>query len=384
MKRKFLPVFCCLLAFVSALVVPVSEARADSYFPNTPIEFHYLRSALFSQLDLTTGNNDYFQNDNWKYYYWCDFTPQYSAEYTVTVTTKKKMKTELYDADENFISASYSPDEKNEDNRFVFSHTAYLEKGKTYYYKFAFTNGYFNSCGPFNIKMVSGGAAEIPSDDNLHLYVNGSKNQQVYELSEFSTERLLDDLSMKVVYADGKLYTWERKATIVAYLNGCDILLDLSDCNETVGVHTVVAHFMGYTTSATFEIVDCIHTYSESALAPGWLTPAGTVFTCSKCGYSCTGDYTQTGAEIYSDFMSHLNSTSESGDFDPVYDLDSDGTVNVRDYKLLLNIYNEAWKEMESRLNSNDGDANYDPVYDLNADGVINIRDFSALSKTKP
>lgn len=384
MKRKIVPLICCFLVFVTVLIPADLNAKAESFFPNTPIEFHYLKNALFSQMDLTTGNNDYFQNDNWKYYYWCDFTPQYSAEYTVTVTTKKKMKTELYDAQENLICASYSPDEKNEDNRFVFSHTAYLEKGKTYYYKFAFTNGYFNSCGQFNIKMISGGAAEIPSDDNLHLFVNGTKERQVYELDEFTTERLLNDLSFKVVYADGKLYTWERTATVIPYLNGCDILLDLSDCEETVGYHTVTAHFMGYTTTATFEIVDCIHSYTESPLEPGWLTPAGTVYTCTKCGYSCTGNYTETGAQIYSDFMSHLNSSSTDSDFDAVYDMDADSVVSVRDYRLLINIYNVAANEMEKRMNSCAGDADYDPVYDLNSDGVINVRDFSALRKTKP
>ena len=50
----------------------------------------------------------------------------------------------------------------------------------------------------------------------------------------------------------------------------------------------------------------------------------------------------------------------------------------------LINIYNAAANEMEKRMNSCAGDADYDPVYDLNSDGVINVRDFSALRKTKP
>ena len=174
--KKRLAVLTALLFLLTTAVLPYGiTASAASYFPTTPIEYDGLYLALFSQLDLTTGTSDFFHGDNWKYYYRCSFTPQYSAEYTVTVSSRKKMKTELYDAQDNLLSASYAPAEINEDLRYIYSHTAYLEKGVTYYYEFAYTNGYYDSSGPFSVWMTSTPSDAVPNSDYLHLYVKGSK-----------------------------------------------------------------------------------------------------------------------------------------------------------------------------------------------------------------
>lgn len=384
MKKRFAALLAALTVITAVILPGGLYARAANYFPTTPIEFENLYVALFSQITLTTGNNNYFQNDNWKYYYRCSFTPQYSAEYTVTVSTKKKMKTELYDSEGHFISASYAPDDKNEEYRYIFSHTAFLEKGETYYYEFAYTNGYFNSCGPFIVSMTSTPAEEIPQDDYLHLYVKGKKSGSVYELSSYSVQQLMLDMSMKAVYSDGKLYEWNGTDTVIPYLNGCDIILDLSDCAETVGTHTVTAHFMGRKVTAQFEIVECIHTYTSSLQKPKWLECGCTVYTCSKCGKSYESDYTDEGAQLYSDFFDYFNTCKTDDDYSAAMDINNDGYINSRDYTAIVMLMSDAEENMHAGFNSKCGEDDYNPDYDMNSDGYINSRDIVELRRTKP
>lgn len=385
MKKRLAVLFAVLTVLTSVVLPCGMNAVAANYFPTTPIEFENLNLALFSQLDLTTGTNNFNQNDNWKYYYRCSFTPQYSAAYTVTVSSRKKMKTELYDAAGSLVSASYAPEELNAENRYVFSNTAYLEKGKTYFYEFSYTSGYFNSCGPFSVWMTSTAAEEIPQDDYLHLYVNGEKQGAVYELSSFSPQQLLQDLSMKVVYANGKLYEWKGSESLIPYLNGCDIILDLSDCAAELGVHTVTAHYMGREVTAQFEIVNCIHRYeTESVTAPTWLEPGYTVYRCSKCSGSVTGDFTNTVAQSSGDFFDLYNTCETDENYQAENDLNHDGYINARDYSMMLKMYQQAEKAMLSAYNAKRGDSDYVSVLDMNADGYINARDISMLSRTMP
>lgn len=385
MKKKF-AVLMALLLIVTGVILPCGvSAVAATYFPTTPIEYDQISTALFSRLDLTTGSNNFHENDNWKYYYRCSFTPQYSADYTVKISAKKKMKTELYDAQDNLLSSSYAPDEPNNGLYYEFSNTYYLEKGKTYYYEFAFTNGYFNSCGPFSVYMTSSPAAEIPSDDYLHLYVNGKKSGSVYELDSYSPQQLISDMSMRAVYSDGKLYEWNGKDTVIPYLNGCDIILDLSDCAAQTGVHTVRAHFMGREVTASFEIVDCIHSYvASSKQEASWLQQGCTVYTCTKCSESISADIIPRGADVYADFFDYFNASSTDDDYNEIYDVNSDGHINTRDYVLIRKMKQEAENGMLSAFNKRQGQQGYDSVYDLNSDGVINARDVAELNKTLP
>lgn len=384
MKRK-LTVLLAILTMLTAVVLPRGiTALANSYFPTTPIEFENLNLALFSQLDLTTGLNNFGNNDNWKYYYRCSFTPQYSAEYTVTVSSRKKMKTELYDSSGNLLSASYAPEVINDEMRYVFSNTEYLEKGETYYYEFAFTNGYINSCGPFSVWMTSTPSSEIPQDDYLHLYVDSKKSGTVYELSSYSPQQLISDLSLKAVFEDGKLYEWKGSQTQIPYLNGCDIILDLSDCTAETGLHTVKAHYMGYEVTAQFEIVNCIHNYTAEYYKPEWLIPGYTVYTCTKCADSFTGDFTETGAELHRNFFEHFNASKKDSDFNAADDINGDGYINARDFSKIARMYYAAQNSMLSSFNSKRGDSDYDPYLDMNSDGYINARDYSALYRTMP
>lgn len=382
MKRKF-AVLLAVLTVLTAVVIPGGiNAVAANYFPTTPIEFENLDLALFSQLDLTTGTNNYNQNDNWKYYYRCSFTPQYSAEYTVTVSSRKKMKTELYDSAGGMISASYAPEDINDEFRYVYSHTEYLEKGETYYYVFAYTNGYYNSCGPFSVWMTSTAAEEIPQDDYLHLYVGGKSKGMVYELSSFNPQQLLLDLSMRVVFADGKLYEWKGADSLIPYLNGCDIILDLSDCTAEIGIHTVTAHYMGRAVTAQFEIVECIHSYTAAVYEPDWLEPGYTVYTCQKCSESVTADFTETASQLHSDFFKDYNTCKYDPDFNAVNDVNGDGYINVRDFSEIMKMFYETRERMLSAYNAKRGDEEYDPYLDMNSDGYINVRDISALNRT--
>lgn len=384
MKKK-IAVLTALLMLFTVIILPCSSAFAAKYYPTTPIEYDKLSTALFSQLDLTTGNNNYHQNDNWKYYYRCSFTPQYSADYTVKVSSKKKMKTELYDAEGNLLSSSFAPDNANNGLYYEYSNTYYLEKGKTYFYEFAFTNGYFNSCGPFSIMMTSSPSSEIPSDDYLHLYINGKKSGSVYELDSYTPQQLIYDMSMRAVYSDGKLYEWNGKDTAIPYLNGCDIVLDLSDCSPQTGIHKVTAHFMGRKVTASFEIVDCIHSYViTSQQQASWLEQGCTVYTCNKCSESVSADIVPKGADLYADFFDCFNASSTDAGFNETYDVNSDGYINTRDYVLIKKMAAEAKNGILSSFNKQNGEQGYEPLYDLNSDGIINSRDVSALNRTLP
>lgn len=385
MKKKF-ALLMALLMLVTGIILPCSvSAFAATYFPTTPIEYDKLSTALFSRIDLTTGTNNYHENDNWKYYYRCSFTPQYSADYTVTVSSRKKMKTELYDADDNLLSSSYAPYKANNGLYYEFSNTYYLEKGKTYYYEFAFTNGYFNSCGPFSVMMTSSPAAEIPSDDYLHLYVNGKKSGSVYELDSYSPQQLISDMSLRAVYSDGRLYEWKGEDTVIPYLNGCDIILDLSDCAAETGTHTVTVHFMGREVNAEFEIVDCIHNYvMTSQQQSSWLQQGCTVYTCIKCSESMSADIIPKGADAYTDFFDCFNLSSTDAGFNETYDVNSDGHINSRDYVLIKKMAENAKQGIYSAFNKRKGEQGYNPLYDINSDGIVNSRDVSALNRTLP
>lgn len=382
MKRK--KVFTALTALLLSAVLMLSGffsayAVSFDFTPNTPKEYHDLPSALFSMRSLSTGNNDYYTNDNWKYYYWCDFCPQYSADYTLTVSSIRKMKIELYDADNNLLASAFSPETYDEEYRYVFSLTYPMEQGVTYYYKIAFTGGNFNSCGTFFIYFESTGGPLVESDDNLHLYVNGSKNRTVFEKSTYTWLGFLESLSMKVVYKDGKLYQWTEVDNGYFTLNGCDILFNFSDCEDNVGTHKVFVHYMGYYAEATYQIVDCIHTYEEAFAQPEWLEPGQIQMVCSKCGDVIVEDYTPTGYELSTEFMSRLNSVDGDGVYESYADLDNNGIINIRDYKFLSDMYATALEGVFIHFNEKDTEEAFEGKYDINNDGVINIRDYSLL-----
>lgn len=380
--KKLICVIVAVAICVATMVSGILTARAQSYLPTTPIEYHNLSSYLFSNVTLTTGDNDFNLNDNWKYYYWCDFTPQYSADYTVTVTTSRMMKTELYDSQNNLLSSSNSED-KNENYKYVFSNTYFLEKGETYYYKFAFTGGFFNSCGSFNVKFESAGSPELQSDDHVHLYINDKTWGQKYELSQYTDNGLLDDLSLKVVYPDGTLRVWERDKTVFPYLDGCDIILDLSDCKTEVGVYTVTAYYKGYKSTASFEIVECAHEYEQVATNLNWLKTGEVVYKCSKCGEEYTAKEAPSAFDMYKDFENQINLTQGDNNYNHFYDVDNNGVVNMRDCTLLLEYYYNAEEQIFFCINSSEGDGIYKSELDFDSNGVINIRDFTMLVESK-
>ena len=66
MKKRLAVLFAVLTVLTSVVLPCGMNAAAANYFPTTPIEFENLNLALFSQLDLTTGTNNFNQNDNWK------------------------------------------------------------------------------------------------------------------------------------------------------------------------------------------------------------------------------------------------------------------------------------------------------------------------------
>lgn len=384
MKKKWISLICVL----SALCILISGAficyaNTGPYLPTTPL-YDTLNNMLFTLgRTFTTGNNNYFQNDNYKYYYWCDFTPQYGADYTVTVTTPKRMKIELYDSDNNFISRVDAPEEKDENNKFVFSLTHRLEERETYYYKFAYTNGYFNSCGPFFVQLSSGGGDLIPNDEYLHLFIDGMRNGKVYDMYNYSQNLMISQLSFKAVHKDGRLHTWSFEESGIFYLDGCDILMNLGDCQKTVGKHTLEVHYMGYKTAATFIIVECLHEYEESSIFPTWLEKGCTKYVCKKCGDSYFADYYENGQGMCSEFIGKLNSISGDDNYDVHYDLNKDGIINARDYKFLLDMYENANRELKERLNTSLDDEAYLSVYDMDNDGVINDTDYTMLLNSK-
>lgn len=343
MKKK-------ILAVITAAVIAVSmftgisafyAASSFDYTPNTPIEFHDMNKIMFMETSFSTKKSPQLPafTDDWKYYYWCDFMPQYTADYTVDVGSQFRMKCEIYDADNNLIAVENSNPEKGEDRYYHFTLTHRLTERNQYYYKFAFTEGNFDTVGRFLVLFTSNGSDKVPDADWLHLYINGSSTAYTYELEEYSVQKLFQDLEFIVVYKNGKFSKWVSRETPMMALDGVDILLNSSDCTKTVGKHTLIAHYLGYEVKATFNIVECIHKYKLENIEYPQLKTAGCYhYKCEKCGDEKT-EYTLTAEELRPLVEKSLNTKYGDSNYDKTADINQDGAVNARDVAIILKAY---------------------------------------------
>lgn len=380
MKKATRAALALLLAVLLAAGASLI-ALAQDYTPDTPINYSSIDSALFKSVTLTTGTNPYGTNDNWKYYYRCNFTPQYSADYSCTMESIHPVGVDIYDSEESLLASDICKT-LGENRRYSATATYYLEKGKTYYFKLYFTGGHYDSCGKFDVSLKSGGSPDFPGAENLTLYVGDSIFQTVYELSEYSYQTLFYDLSLLAVFADGSFFKWQNSTSASLSIRGVDIILDMSDCTATLGKHTVRINYMGYEATASYTIVECVHNFGSSFVKPTWLTAAHNCYECTKCGYCYEDGYTLTAREIYAGFTKYYSATEN--EYFRFADMNDDGSVNLRDYSLLRSLYTVAKKDYFSHFGSAKGGDNYSAEFDVNSDGVINMRDYSLLIQSKP
>ena len=80
---------------------------ALDFTPDRPIEFHDMNKCLFREREFNTklSSQHPAYTDDWRNFFWCDFKPQYAADYSFDIKSKFKMKCEIYDADNNMLSA---------------------------------------------------------------------------------------------------------------------------------------------------------------------------------------------------------------------------------------------------------------------------------------
>ncbi len=383
MKKARLAGAMAVVMLICAVFGFSFNALAQDFTPTTPIEYHDIGNALFRSTSLSTGSNPYNFNDNWKYYYWCDFTPQYSAEYSASIDAIRPIGVEIYDAEGNLLNAD--EDHDYGDEKWYYANAgAFLEKGETYYFRLFFCGGHYDSCGKFNIILESKGSPDFPSAENLNLYVGGSQFQTQYELAEYSYQRVFYDISLLLVFADGSFFKWENSPDVSLSVRGVDIILDMSDCAATVGTHKVTIHYMGYEATASFEIVKCFHEYDASEVKPTWLSPGYASHICKKCGESYNSNYTYSGQMLYFEFDKYINAFYGGDGYLSCADMNDDGVINLRDYSLLRELYSDAQNGFLSFFGTSKGSNNYSAEYDMNSDGYINIRDYSLLRQTKP
>ena len=328
------------LSLIAGLGVFYASPALPDFTPDRPIEFHDMNKFLFREKEfdtkLTAGLPAF--TDDWRNFYWCDFKPQYTADYSFDVKSKFKMKCEIYDADNNLLSAGNSAEAKENDGLYHFSLTYRLEKGEQYYFKFAFTEGNIDTVGRFYVYFSSGESGTLNDADHLHLYVNESSMSYTYELAEYSISQLMQDLKLIVVY-NGYFSQWISRDTPMTALDGVDIIFDASDCQSTVGSHTLVAHYLGYEVKATFNIVQCKHDYQIKSIdEPEWKQTGAVNYECVKCGDTYS-DVIPTAEELKPMIEATLNSKYGDGIYNVNADINRDKVINARDVAIVLKAY---------------------------------------------
>ena len=314
-------------------------ATNTDFTPTTAIEYSKLGTYMFQEKQLSTGSVDYdnleeyFEDGAWKYYYWCDFTPEYSATYTIAIRSSKLMTAELYDADGNLLASESSPEEKD----YTVGSTSYyyfelgydLEDGETYYYKLYFSGGCYDSCGSFYYTFSSDAYAVYDENDNQTegvtdgvLYVNDSTGY-VYELEDYSVSQLIEDLSLLVKFANGSYATWDSDEAAAKILNGVKIYINTSDCTATVGEHTVVAYYMGVKFEATFYICEG-HEYTYYSTADPTCEDDGyDLYICTKCQEA---GYVNSQTSMKTNYVDAYGHTVESYTYNDDATCEEDGT----------------------------------------------------------
>lgn len=342
MKKKILSVVMAVVVLLSALTgIAVYAANIILDFtPNTPIEYHDIHKFLFMEKEFSTGTVKELDGD-WKNYYWCDFKPQYTADYSFSIRAQFQIKCEIYDKDNNLIAAANSDTKKGDDRLYHLSLTHRLQEREQYYFKFAFTEGNFDTVGKFWVYFSSNGSDKVLSADNLHLLINGSSTAYTYYLEDYSVPELFLDLEFAVVYKDGTFAKWISKNTPQHALNGVDILINASDCRAEPGKHTLVVHYLGYEVSATFNIIDCKHEYKiNSMINPQWKQQGKIIYKCDKCGRSYS-EFTPTAEELKPLVEESLNTKLGDDNFNSQADVNKDNVINARDVAIILRAYND-------------------------------------------
>ncbi len=389
LRKKLIKVLAALLALVLLSGTVLAYALPD-FIPNTPVLYNNFHDALFSELHLSTGDKLFpYEEGSWRYYYWCAYQCQYNADYTVHVNYngRKAMEVELYDSDgETMLAEDKGQLTKLDTGKYSYDceFTYSLTEGHLYYYRIAFSGHYYDSCGDFSVSLVSTPGDRIKTDENIILQIGNYENY-TYDLEEFSHERLRNDLVFIAIYNDGSVDRWYGSEHIgeTPALRGCNIILDYSDCDATVGVHTLYAYYMGRKTEVTFNITGCVHEYSiKSQTERSWLNGAAATYRCSICGKEYTSFISDSGSDLFRNFYRHINTSKGERGYSEEFDLNSDGVINARDFSIVNSIFADTVKSFSKSLNTKFGDENFNDAFDLNKDGVINARDFTVLNKT--
>ena len=315
--KKVLSSFLAVVLCVCTFIAPFETFAVNTDFtPNTAIETTL--SVTYTEKSLSTGSEysgdysdimDYLEDGDWKYYYYCDFTPQYSATYTISIRSSKLMTAELYDADGNLLASESSPSSKNytvDSTSYYYFDLSYdLEAGTTYYYKIYFSGGTYSSVGTFFYTLTSGESSNISA---FYLYVNNSSGY-VYELADYSVSELLSDLSATVIYTSGSFTNWSyESANGSTTIDGVTLYIDTSDCSAEAGEHTVVAHYQGYEATVSFYICEG-HSYVAGYTVDPTCTEDGyTFYYCENC-YSAY----QTSSNSYTEAISATGHTWDDG-----------------------------------------------------------------------
>jgi len=389
MKKKIALILAVIIA-LSALITGINAVlAAEKFTPDLPIYDHdmgkwlfrerYLTTEVYSHIEYPEGTDEY--RENRRYYYLFDFTPQYSADYTVSVRCKRKMRCDLYDKDNNLLAYGETSTPVTPLN-YTYEFTYPLVKGEQYYYKFYYTAGYTDSFGPFYLDFTSTESDEI-MPGGMKLSVINSQNSNVYDINGFTTQKMERDLRLDVTLKDGRPLTWLSKDMPIPNLNNCDIIVDRSTFSKELGEHTVNVYYMGHKATTTYIVEGCLHDYVlDSVAPPKWLEKGSSIYVCSKCGETLKSDFTLTGAELYENYRCCINSRTGDGNFSDDVDLNKDGVINARDFALINSMYYDAVAEYESCVGLSPEDDGYNPVYDLNLDNIIDASDFSILAKT--
>lgn len=387
MKKKIALLLVTIIILTASITGVNSALAAETFTPDLPIYDHDLGQWLFRERYLTTevystvtypvGTSEY--NENRRYYYLFDFVPQYSADYTVNVRCKRKMRCDLYDKDYNLLAYGETSTPVTPLN-YTYEFTFPLVKGEQYYYKFYYTAGWTDSFGPFYLTFTSSESDEIGS---MKLSVINSQNTNVYDINGFTTQQMERDLRLDVTLKDGRPLTWISRDLPIPTLNNCDIIVDRSTFSKELGEHTVNVYYLGHKATTTYIVEGCLHDYVlDSSSPPKWLEEGYSTYVCSKCGEILKSDFTLTGAELYENYSQCINSVTGDDNYSEEVDFNKDGVINARDFALINSLYYDAVSECESCMNLSSEDEGYNAVYDLNQDNIIDESDFSLLVKT--
>ena len=249
------------------------------------------------------------------------FTPQYTAEYTLSFFVHNPNGESGRNAHASLTFPGgkvqegeypYRPNAKDYSRPYI---TATLEKGKTYTYH---VWGWLPTSegSDVDITFISGASGALTEELGLRAYLQGKTVFYSYD-----PQAVLNELKLLVGFknATQPLEWYYKNAGGVLSINGIDVIVDMSGCGAE-GMNTMAVYYQGYRAEAKFEIRSHEHNYEAGdSVLPTCTTAGYTPYFCTICADEVRRDIVPALGHNYKEKSRALTKATTSKDGKRVY-----------------------------------------------------------------